>query len=247
MSSTEEKLSNIKLEIDKVTKEKDETEKKLRELTKTREKLIVERDKLQEKHRKEILKEMEKINKKTEKLSSENQEIRKAKSESDIKIENERKAREQAEQKAENISKAIRGAAVELTKVVVPDSVIYLLELGTTEQLKGIFKIPSDIVNKKIRVYKFGLTNSYERRLQEHTATYKNKLGCESFCEAFKQQSSVLENRENENKVKEFLKSNECIFITEDLKTSTKYNELVCLDSSELKKLKKFYEKNFQS
>lgn len=246
MSSTEEKLNTIKLEIEKITKEKDETEKKLKDLTKTRDKLLNERDKLQEKHRKEMIKEMEKISRKTEKLSSENEEIKRAKSESDVKIESERRAREEAEQKAENIQKAIFGATAELTKVVVPDSVIYLLDLGTTEQLKDIFKIPSDIISKKIKVYKFGLTNSYERRFQQHMTTYKNKLGCENFCEAFKQQSSILENRDNENRVKEFLKTNECIFITEDLKTSTKYNELVCLDTSELKKLKKFYEKNFK-
>ena len=38
-----------------------------------------------------------------------------------------------------------------------PDSSIYLFNLGTTEELKAIFKIPNEKISDKICIYKFGL------------------------------------------------------------------------------------------
>jgi hypothetical protein len=126
-----------------------------------------------------------------------------------------------------------------------PDSSIYLFNLGTTEELKSIFKIPTERISDKICIYKFGLTNDINRRETEHSQKFIRK-GCKNFKRAFVKPSSIIVNRDNENKLFDYFKKNDYTFIFEEVDGKDKYRELVCIGETEFKKVVNFYKKELE-
>lgn len=140
---------------------------------------------------------------------------------------------------------AIRSIAMVSTMSTNPDSSIYLFNLGTTEELKSIFKIPNEKISEKICIYKFGLTNDINRRETEHSQKF-NRKGCKNFKRAFVKPSSIIVNRDNENKLFDYFKKNDYTFISEEINSKDKYRELVCIGETEFRKVVNFYKKELE-
>ena len=58
---------------------------------------------------------------------------------------------------------------------VLPQSCIYLFEIGTVYDVRSIFDIDDTISDTDI-VFKYGKSNDLDRRFGEHTSTYKNMV-----------------------------------------------------------------------
>lgn len=253
--SNEDKLKQLTEQKVAMAKEKEACEKNLKTLNCNLEKLNKDIDKLREKivrdREKEIAKatkdaEREKLRleKEKEKMSKET-EKHKNKIEKEVsKTLKEKEAELQAKEEELNQHKeAIKAIAIVSTKSMLPNSCIYLFKLGSSEELKDIFKIPEEFIDKNINVYKFGMTNDIDRREKEHKTLY-TKVGCTSIERIIQQQSSIIVNKENENKLFDYFSDKKFTFISEGYKAKQKFNELVCIRDKDLKAVRKYYEKN---
>ena len=262
----EKRLKDLKRDIEKATLEK----------SKLMEKLIKEKDKEKEKVERDKKKEVEKLeriqvekDKELERKKLENKKLErecgdleldkyiaeerlKSKTAKIAKVDELEKSLKKTEAELEVKStqlqqhkEAIRSIAMVSTMSTNPDSSIYLFNLGTTEELKSIFKIPTEKISEKICIYKFGLTNDINRRETEHSQKFIRK-GCKNFKRAFVKPSSIIVNRDNENKLFDYFKKNDYTFISEEINSKDKYKELICIEEADLKKVVNFYKKGLE-
>jgi hypothetical protein len=244
----EEKLKILTEHVSFLSKEKDSMENKLNKINKDLVKFNKDIDKLREKITKELLKSTEKekakLEKEREKMNRET-EKQKNKIEKELtKTIKEKEAELQAkEEELIQHKETIKNIAIASTKTMLPNSCIYLFKLGLTEELKDIFKIPEEFVDKNTCIYKFGMTNDIDRREKEHKSLY-TKVGCSCIERIIQQQSSIIVNKENENKLFEYFSDKKFAFISEGYKAKQKFNELVCIRDKDLKLVRKYYEKS---
>jgi len=202
---------------------------------------------LAKKKQNEIIKELDRVsgltitlNRSLSKINTEIERLNKSIEKDNEKL---RKKLIETTSKLEKHEETIKSIAISATKSVLPNSCIYLFKLGSCDKLDTIFPYDEIYKNDKHCIYKFGLTNDIERREKEHTTNFKNKLGCVDFEQIFTQPSSILCNRDNENRVKSFFQENKYTFISTDLKLKKVYNELVILPNKDLKKVINFLKK----
>jgi len=259
MAPLEKRLFQLKKDIEKANSEK----------SKLMEKLIKEKDKEKERVERDKKKEVEKLerirvekDRELEKKKLENKKLErecgdleidkylaeerlKSKIAKAAKADDLEKSLKKTEAELQQHKEAIRSIAKVSTMSTNPDSSIYLFNLGTTEELKSIFKIPTERISDKICIYKFGLTNDINRRETEHSQKFIRK-GCKNFKRAFVKPSSIIVNRDNENKLFDYFKKNDYTFIFEEVTGKDKYKELVCIGETEFKKVVNFYKKELE-
>jgi hypothetical protein len=259
MAPLEKRVNDLKRDIERVNSEK----------SKLMEKLIKEKDKEKEKLEREKKKEVDRLEKirvekerELERKKLENKKLErecgdleidkylaeerlKSKTAKAAKAEELEKSLKKTEAELQQHKEAIRSIAKVSTMSTNPDSSIYLFNLGTTEELKSIFKIPAERISDKICIYKFGLTNDINRRETEHSQKFIRK-GCKNFKRAFVKPSSIIVNRDNENKLFDYFKKNDYTFIFEEVTGKDKYKELVCIGETEFKKVVNFYKKELE-
>ncbi len=110
---------------------------------------------------------------------------------------------------------------------------IYLLELGTTKNLRQQFNISNEISDDSI-VYKYGFTDDIERRLYEHGSTY-GKMKNVNINLATYHIIDLKYVSEAEDDLRQFFKNFKKTITTDG------HKELVVLDSMELRSVKREY------
>ncbi len=164
-------------------------------------------------------------------------------------------------EKIESYEKIVKNIGNIASQVIKPKSCIYLFRLGSVQDLQTVFKIPSGFGDKSLKIpsgfgdkslripkesgsfiYKFGLTNDIDRRESEHRTKFVNK-GVKNFERVYIKPTGVFSTREYENKIFDYFRDNEYTFIKDELKSSDKYNELVVINNTDLKKVINFFSK----
>lgn len=152
-----------------------------------------------------------------------------------------KKENEKLKKEKEEKDKILKKIGIVATESLNPDAGIYLFKLGTAKDLCDSFVIPKDRLTYSYSIYKFGLTNDVNRRKREHKQKYeKFKNVSVELCH-FKK-SSIISNRENENRLFEMFRKNGFAFINCSEEGKDKFNELVCINDNDLYKVKKFYD-----
>lgn len=162
-------------------------------------------------------------------------------------------------EKIESYEKIVKNIGNIASQVIKPKSCIYLFRLGSVQDLQTVFKIPSGFGDKSLKIpkefresgdkslkssfiYKFGLTNDIDRRESEHRTKFVNK-GVKNFERVYVKPTGVFSTREYENKIFDYFRDNEYTFIKDEVKSSDKYNELVIINNTNLKKVINFLSK----
>lgn len=150
-------------------------------------------------------------------------------------------------EKIESYEKIVKNIGNIASQVIKPKSCIYLFRLGSVQDLQTVFKIPSGFGDKSgdkpsSFIYKFGLTNDIDRRESEHRTKFVNK-GVKNFERVYVKPTGVFSTREYENKIFDYFRDNEYTFIKDEVKSSDKYNELVIINNTNLKKVINFLSK----
>lgn len=147
-------------------------------------------------------------------------------------------------EKIESYEKIVKNIGNIASQVIKPKSCIYLFRLGSVQDLQTVFRIPKDSKDSgdKSFIYKFGLTNDIDRRESEHRTKFVSK-GAKSFERVYTKPTGVFSTREYENKIFDYFRDNNYTFIKDELKSSDKYNELVIINNTDLKKVINFFGK----
>lgn len=110
---------------------------------------------------------------------------------------------------------------------------IYLLDLGTVKVLRTTFSIPAEYADDD-HVYKYGFTDDFDRRLQEHHSKYNTLPNVVVKIAVFNIVDTKF-TREAENEIKAL-----CDGLNKSLKSGG-YRELLVLDSKSLVQIKSMY------
>jgi hypothetical protein len=121
-----------------------------------------------------------------------------------------------------------------------PDSGVYLLRLGTSENLKDIFTIPVDKISKTYYIYKYGRSNDIINRNDQHNLCLGKLIG-KDLEMIHSKKVSHYDCSSAETKIKKFFQDKSYTFISEDSK-GNKYKELICICNKDLADIKKFYD-----
>ena len=120
------------------------------------------------------------------------------------------------------------------SKYVCDFSCIYLFHIGDIEQLDFIDTTHQKEMHEKCFVYKFGITNSIQRRTNEHLRTFNSYNNVELNIELF----AYVHNDflyDAENKLKQYFKMSDMIV------NHSTYKELVMIPKSKLQYVRNLY------
>jgi hypothetical protein len=186
--------------------------------------------------------ELDKINLEIEKQKAE-KELEKVKKESEKKIEKIKKEGEKNIEKAKK--EIIKEITYEIKDKVCP-AFVYLFELGSTIDLCSSFEVPKEKIASGWSIYKFGRTDNLKSRESDHKKDYerfsKVKIKLVHSVECSNKDVSS-----NETKIKKWFKENSYDFVTKTLVCGEgeskikKCNELVIIQTKDLKKVKDLY------